>query len=88
MQIGMIDGATRVLGKSQGYIGLPVRDETIELASEGSIELANQMVTAWFPTPDEIERITAGAPIYLHIIGNSHPPVKMSVGTVPEGGAA
>jgi hypothetical protein len=27
MQIGRIEGATRVLGKSQGYYGLPVRDE-------------------------------------------------------------
>ena len=29
MQIGRILNATRVLGKSQGYMGLPLRDEII-----------------------------------------------------------
>lgn len=29
MQIGRITGATRVLGKSQGYMGLPLRDEMV-----------------------------------------------------------
>lgn len=32
MQIGRVEGCTRVLGKSQGYLGLPVRDETINCA--------------------------------------------------------
>ena len=27
MEIGRILGATRVLGKSQGYLGLPIRDD-------------------------------------------------------------
>jgi hypothetical protein len=40
------------------------------------------MVTAWSPTPDELERINAGAPIYLRIIGNRHPPVMLEVGNV------
>ena len=30
MQIGRVAGATRTIGKSQGYMGLPIRDERIE----------------------------------------------------------
>lgn len=44
MLIKMIEGATRVLGKTQGYLGLPVRDEliTCTLGGEGT----PSMVTA------------------------------------------
>lgn len=77
MLINRIAGATRVLGQSQGFLGLPVRDE---LLSDGS----PAMITAWEPTPDEIARIVAGAPIYLTVIGYAHPPVKVEVGTVSE----
>lgn len=37
------------------------------------------MTSAWIPTPDEVERIKAGQPIHLHIYGNGHPVVAMSV---------
>lgn len=77
MQIGRIQGATRVLGKSQGYMGLPVRDEV-----QGDTPV---MVTAWHPTPKEIEAIEAGATIYLHVCGVAHPPVKMEVGEKADG---
>lgn len=75
MLIARIEGATRVLGKSQGYLGLPVRDE--------SVEGVPCMVTAWEPSPDEIARLVVGAPVYLRVLGSSHPPVAMEVGTVP-----
>jgi hypothetical protein len=81
MQIGRIDRCTRVLGKSQGYLGLPIRDEVITCSVGG--EGTPCMVTAWFPTPDEIERINAGAPIHLRIVGTGHPPVMLNVGDVP-----
>ena len=42
------------------------------------------MISAWQPTADEQERITRGAPIYLHIQGERHPVVGMSVGEVSE----
>lgn len=35
--------------------------------------------SAWFPTPAEVERIKAGQPIHLHIFGQGHPVVSMSV---------
>jgi hypothetical protein len=77
MQIGMIDGMTRVLGKSQGYLGLPIRDEQSEDGSPS-------MSSAWHPTPDEIERIATGAPVYLTIQGQGHPPVMLWVGEAPK----
>lgn len=82
MQIGRVENATRVLGKSQGYLGLPIRDEFVHCSVNG--EKTPSMVTAWIPTPDEIERINAGAPIHLRLIGSSHPPVMVDVGKAPE----
>lgn len=82
MQIGRIQGFTRVLGKSQGYLGLPVRDVIITEAVNGPGTPA--METAWLPTPAEIEAINAGAPIILRILGTGHPPVMLEVGEVPE----
>lgn len=77
MQIGMIKGCTRVLGKKQGFLGLPIRDD---VAQGDSVESGHRMVSAWEPTPDEIERLAKGAMIYLTIIGTAHPPVILEVG--------
>ncbi len=75
MEINPIDGATRVLGKDQGYRPLYVRDE---LAAYGP-----QMVSSWQPTPAERELIAAGAPILLTVLGTAHPPVLLEVGLPP-----
>ena len=77
MQIGMIEGATLVIGKSQGYIGLPLKDT---LYADGT----PAMESAWFPTPKEIEALAAGAPVILEVLGHGHPPVKLSVGNPPK----
>lgn len=84
MQIAMIEGATRIIGKSQGYLGLPLRDEIIECAVNGQGTPA--MVTAWSPTPDELARLNAGASVHLRILGSSHPPVMLDVGDPPTEG--
>lgn len=81
MQIGRITGATRVLGKSQGYAGLPLRDELIHCSVGG--EQTPCMVTAWLPTPKELEALNAGAPVQVRIIGTGHPPIMVEVGEVP-----
>lgn len=81
MLISRIPNATRVLGKSQGYLGLPVRDEIANCTVNGY--QTPVMVTAWEPTPDEIAKIVAGAPIHLKVLGTSHPPVMMEVGEPP-----
>jgi hypothetical protein len=82
MQIGRIKGATRLLGKSQGYLGLPVRDELINDAVNG--ENTPAMVTAWFPSPRELAALNAGAPVHVRILGTGHPPIMVEVGEPPE----
>ena len=81
MQIGRIEGCTRVIGKSQGYLGLPLRDIVIDDTVNGPQTAA--METAWLPTPDEIAAINAGAPIILRVLGTGHPPVMLYTGKVP-----
>ncbi len=81
MIIKMIEGATRILGESQGYLGLPLKDEPIHDSVNG--ENTPSMVTAWGPTPDELARINAGAPILLRVLGTVHPPVMITVGEQP-----
>lgn len=78
MIIGRIEGATRVLGQSQGYLGLPLRDVVVNCTVDGPATPA--METAWFPNPDEIERIISGAPVILRVVGAAHPPVALEVG--------
>lgn len=73
-----IAGATRVLGKSQGYIGLAVRDEVVHDTAVGGD--APAMTTAWEPTPDELARLNAGAPVYIQLLGTAHPPILVTVG--------
>ena len=81
MIIARIEGATRTLGKSQGYLGLPLRDELRNTTVDGP--QTPVMVTAWEPTPDELERINRGAKIQLVVVGTQHPPVILEVGEAP-----
>jgi hypothetical protein len=83
MQIGRISGCTRTIGKSQGYLGLPLRDVVLDCSVGG--EETPAMQTAWFPTPDELAAINAGAPIILTVIGTGHPPVMLGAGELPDG---
>lgn len=77
----VIEGYTRVLGAPKGWTpetsgkcgGLPIRD-----AMNGDQPC---MVSAWEPTPAEIEKIVAGEKIYLSVIGTGHPPVMLHVGS-------
>lgn len=77
MQIGMIAGATRVIGRSQGYMGLPLKDI---MYADGTPAMAS----AWFPTPKELEALMVGAPVILEVLCAGHPPVKLSVGDAPD----
>lgn len=82
MEIGRITGCTRVIGKSQGYYGLPIRDERMNM----QLPLGDDtpvMVSAWLPSPDELASLNAGAPIHLRIVGTAHPPVMLGVGEIP-----
>jgi hypothetical protein len=82
MQIGRIEGATRVIGKSQGYFGLPLRDESINCTVNG--EGTPAMVTAWLPTPGELAALNAGAAVHVRTLGTQHPPIMVTVGKPPE----
>lgn len=81
MLIGTIEGVTRIIGKSQGYLGLPLRDEVLTCTVGG--EGTPAMVTAWQPTPDELARLNAGASVHLRVLGTAHPPVMLDVGDIP-----
>lgn len=82
MQIGRIKGATRVIGKAQGYMGLPLRDEPINCTVNGPA--TPSMVTAWHPLPAELDAINKGAPVHVRILGTTHPPIMVTVGEVPQ----
>lgn len=69
-------GTTRTLGKSQGYLGLNVLDEH-------DTDGFPIMTSSWEPTPAELERLNAGAPVLLRVFAVAHPPVKLEVGPVP-----
>lgn len=76
MIINAVEGCTRVIGKSQGYLGLPLKDEVIN-----GIPM---MTSSWQPTPAELAALAAGAPIYVTLIGQAHPPIIVSIGPMPE----
>lgn len=78
MQVGRIQGATRVLGDAR-YLSLPIRD--CMLLGEGPAKPC--MESAWFPTPRELEALLAGAPIIVRLLGIAHPPIMVSVGERP-----
>jgi hypothetical protein len=42
------------------------------------------MVTAWKPTPAELEALNAGASVHVRILGQIPPPMNVMVGPVPE----
>lgn len=81
MRVAVIEGHTRIVGEAQGFIGLPLRDEIIDEKVLGRVP---SMVTAWMPTPAELEAINAGANIHVRLLCMSmHPPIIVSVGEVP-----
>lgn len=77
MIISRIEHATRVIGKTQGFLGLPIRDELISERVLG--DAVPCMTTAWEPTPEELEALNAGAKVHLRVIGTQHPPVMLEV---------
>jgi hypothetical protein len=81
MQIGTINGFTRVLGEGQGYLGLPVRDELVNCSVGG--EDTPSMVTMWIPTAENVAAIMCGAPIHVRLIVTQHPPIMVEVGPRP-----
>ena len=86
MLVQRVAGATRNLGAPRDWKpengvcgGLPIRDEP---APGGG----NVMISCWQPTPEEVELLKSGAPVYLHVWGVGHPPVALIVGNPPDEG--
>lgn len=73
MNIAHIEGATRVLGVSQGYRGLPIVDTLFGDAPA--------MISEWLPSADERAAIAGGKSIFLSVLGTQHPPVLLEVGS-------
>ena len=79
-----IVGHTRWLGKplgwepeTQGPCGhLAIRD--IDTTAGPAMQ------SAWEPSPEELDRLKAGAPIILTVVGRVHPPVEVRVGNTPQ----
>jgi hypothetical protein len=81
MLIRRIEGATRNLGAPADWDGdlskcnvLPIIDVDTD---QGPF-----MVSAWEPTPAELEAINAGGSIQLWISGTGHPVVSLTVDAV------
>lgn len=76
-----IDGETRELALDQPeFEPLTIRDEPVVVDVPDGPQTINGMTSAWQPTPDELERLKAGAPVYLQILGVRWPPVNLWVG--------
>jgi len=82
MMVARIEDATRVIGKGQGYLGLPVRDHHMICTVGG--EFTPTMTTAWHPTPAELVLLNAGAAVHVMLVGKQHPPIMVSVGSSPD----
>lgn len=82
MNIAIIEDATTIVGESQGYNGLPIREVIINCSVNGEGTPAVQ--SAWQPTVDEVMALFAGAPIILTILGTRQPPVMLEVGKAPD----
>jgi hypothetical protein len=81
MIVKYIEGFTRALGAPADWDGkdtlcgvLPVRDV---VHPEG-----NFMVSAWEPSPDELEALRRGETVKPWVRGTGHPVVGISVGDV------
>ena len=70
-----IQGATRYLGVPKGWNP----DTDGDCAHLAVLDTDGVMISAWEPTPKELEALNAGAPIYLQVVGTAHPPVNVWV---------
>jgi hypothetical protein len=82
MQVGRPKGANRLVGKAQGYMGLPIKDDMIDCPVNGPN--TPRMTTAWIPTPEEIAKLVMGASVHVKMLGRIPPPMLVEVGDVPE----
>ena len=74
MQVGRIRGSNFVY---KAPVGMDTcQDLHVRVVEDEDVRI---MSSAWIPTPEEVERIKSGQPIWLHIYGGGHPVVSLSV---------
>lgn len=81
---GRIEGANCTLGAPENWD--KSRDGncvSLSILAEQTDTGSLLMSSVWFPTPEELEAIAAGAPVKLYVLGTGHPPVMLGVGEVP-----
>lgn len=75
-----IEGATRYLGAPADWNPDTDGDcshlAIVDTRMDGGMPV---MISAWEPTPAEIERMATGKPVYLQVCGTAHPPVAVWV---------
>lgn len=81
MMIKCIDGFTRALGAPSDWDGQDTRCGVLPIRDVAHPE-GNFMVSAWEPTPAEIEALQRGETLKLWVRGSGHPVVAITVGDV------
>lgn len=83
MLIRKIQGHTAIIGADQGYLALPIRTEAIQLQGGDRVWNTTRTLTAWEPTPKELDRINAGHSIIVSLVGleslGAFPPIELMV---------
>lgn len=76
-----IEGATRYLGAPVGWE--PEKDGDCShlaiLDFPATATSPHVMLSAWEPTPAELQALNEGKPVYLQVVGKGHPPVNIWV---------
>ena len=69
------------------YLGAPEnwdKEKDGECFTLPVVQVDDRMISFWRPTKAELEKLNAGHPIRLHIVGSSHPPVMLDIsGDIP-----
>lgn len=71
----------KIIGREQGYRGLAVHYGMTTNTPGGNP--APMLTTAYTPTPEELQRLNAGASIVVSLLTPQHPPIDVSVGEAP-----
>lgn len=81
MIIGIPDNHNVVAGRSQGYLGLPMRVQKHNTSlKDGRVFESDCMITKWIPTKEELARLAMGEAIYIRMLGSVPPPMMVGVG--------
>lgn len=81
MIIKRIEGASRVFGAPPDWDGKDMRCGALPVVDVETPE-GKFMVSAWEPSPQELQALMSGETIKLWIRGTGHPVVALTVGEI------